>query len=86
MSGSSHFFLSAVWRVVAFCHSGRCGQVLTGSGNVGSHYCSMRTTLDVRKYVAEQGFSEHEALKEGMEKRAATSQGKAELRIVTDEN
>ncbi len=46
----------------------------------------MRTTLDVRKYVAEQGFSEHEALKEGMEKRAATSQGKAELRIVTDEN
>ncbi len=33
----------------------------------GPHFCSMRITEDVRKYAAEQGVSEVEALKHGME-------------------
>ncbi len=33
----------------------------------GPHFCSMKITEDVRKYAAEQGVSEEEALKRGME-------------------
>ena len=33
----------------------------------GPHFCSMKITEDVRKYAAEQGMSEEEALKQGME-------------------
>jgi phosphomethylpyrimidine synthase len=33
----------------------------------GPHFCSMKITEDVRKYAAEQGVSEQEALKKGME-------------------
>jgi phosphomethylpyrimidine synthase len=33
----------------------------------GPHFCSMRITEDVRKYAAEQGVSEQEALQKGME-------------------
>jgi phosphomethylpyrimidine synthase len=33
----------------------------------GPHFCAMRITEDVRKYAAEQGMSEEEALKKGME-------------------
>ena len=33
----------------------------------GPHFCSMKITEDVRKYAAEQGISENEALKKGME-------------------
>jgi phosphomethylpyrimidine synthase len=33
----------------------------------GPHFCSMKITEDVRKYAAEQGVSEEEALKKGME-------------------
>ena len=32
----------------------------------GPHFCSMKITEDVRKYAAEQGLAEEEALKEGM--------------------
>jgi hypothetical protein len=32
----------------------------------GPHFCSMKITEDVRKYAAEQGVSEEEALKRGM--------------------
>ncbi len=33
----------------------------------GPHFCSMKITEDVRKYAAEQGITENEALKQGME-------------------
>jgi phosphomethylpyrimidine synthase len=33
----------------------------------GPHFCSMKITDDVRKYAAEQGIAEEEALKKGME-------------------
>jgi phosphomethylpyrimidine synthase len=33
----------------------------------GPHFCSMKITEDVRKYAAEQGIAEEEALKTGME-------------------
>jgi len=33
----------------------------------GPHFCSMKITEDVRKYAAEQGIAEGEALKKGME-------------------
>ena len=33
----------------------------------GPHFCSMRITEDVRKYAAEQGIAEEEALRKGME-------------------
>ncbi|MDB6033897.1 MAG: thiamine biosynthesis protein ThiC [Verrucomicrobiales bacterium] len=33
----------------------------------GPHFCSMKITEDVRKYAAEQGVTEQEALKKGME-------------------
>jgi hypothetical protein len=32
----------------------------------GPHFCSMMITEDVRKYAAEQGIAEEEALKRGM--------------------
>jgi phosphomethylpyrimidine synthase len=36
----------------------------------GPHFCSMRITEDVRKYAAEQGIAEEEALKKGMEEKS----------------
>ncbi len=36
----------------------------------GPHFCSMRITEDVRRYAAEQGLSEPEALKHGMEEKS----------------
>ena len=36
----------------------------------GPHFCSMKITEDVRKYAAEQGIAEEEALKKGMEQKA----------------
>ncbi len=36
----------------------------------GPHFCSMKITEDVRKYAAEQGLAEEEALKKGMEAKA----------------
>jgi phosphomethylpyrimidine synthase len=36
----------------------------------GPHFCSMKITEDVRKYAAEQGVSEEEALKRGMEEKS----------------
>ena len=33
----------------------------------GPHFCSMKITEDVRKYAAEQGLAEEEALQRGME-------------------
>jgi phosphomethylpyrimidine synthase len=36
----------------------------------GPHFCAMKITEDVRKYAAEQGVGEAEALKKGMEEKA----------------
>jgi phosphomethylpyrimidine synthase len=36
----------------------------------GPHFCSMKITEDVRKYAAEQGVAEEQALKAGMEEKA----------------
>ncbi|PWU15138.1 MAG: phosphomethylpyrimidine synthase [Verrucomicrobia bacterium] len=36
----------------------------------GPHFCSMKITEDVRKYAAEQGLKEEEALEKGMEEKA----------------
>ena len=36
----------------------------------GPHFCSMKITQDVRKYAAEQGVSEQEALQKGMEEKS----------------
>ena len=33
----------------------------------GPHFCSMKITEDVRRYAAEQGLSEEEAIRTGME-------------------
>jgi phosphomethylpyrimidine synthase len=32
----------------------------------GPHFCSMKITEDVRKYAAEQGLAEEEALQKGL--------------------
>ncbi|MFQ3669827.1 MAG: phosphomethylpyrimidine synthase ThiC [Verrucomicrobiia bacterium] len=37
----------------------------------GPHFCSMKITEDVRKYAAEQGLTEDEALQRGLEEKAA---------------
>jgi hypothetical protein len=36
----------------------------------GPHFCSMRITEDVRKYAAEQGLAEEQALEAGMEQKS----------------
>ena len=36
----------------------------------GPHFCSMKITEDVRKYAAELGIAEEEALKKGMEEKS----------------
>jgi len=36
----------------------------------GPHFCSMKITEDVRKYAAEQGIAEEEALKRGMDEKS----------------
>ena len=36
----------------------------------GPHFCSMKITEDVRKYAAEQGLKEEEAIKKGMEEKS----------------
>lgn len=35
----------------------------------GPHFCSMKITEDVRKYAAEQGIAESEALESGMQEK-----------------
>src|SRR6266851_8453438 len=37
----------------------------------GPHFCSMRITEDVRRYAAEQRVTEEEAVKRGLEEKAA---------------
>ena len=36
----------------------------------GPHFCSMKITEDVRRFAAQQGMSEEEALKAGMEQKS----------------
>ena len=42
-------------------------ETLPQEGAKTAHFCSMKITRDVRKYAAEQGIAEDEALKKGME-------------------
>jgi phosphomethylpyrimidine synthase len=35
----------------------------------GPHFCSMKITEDVRKFAAEQGLTESEALESGMQEK-----------------
>jgi len=42
----------------------------------GPHFCSMKITEDVRKYAAEQGVSEQEALQKGMDEKSREFQEK----------
>ena len=42
----------------------------------GPHFCSMKITEDVRKYAAEQGIAEEEALEKGMEEKSREFQEK----------
>ena len=37
----------------------------------GPHFCSMKITEDVRKYAAEQSLTEEDAVKRGLEEKAA---------------
>ena len=37
----------------------------------GPHFCSMKITEDVRKYAAEQGLAEEEALQKGLAQKSA---------------
>ena len=41
-------------------------ETLPQEGAKTAHFCSMNITEDVRKYAAEQGIAEEEALKQGM--------------------
>ena len=43
----------------------------------GPHFCSMKITEDVRKYAAEQGIAEEEALKKAWKKNPRSSWKKA---------
>jgi len=45
----------------------------------GPHFCSMKITEDVRKYAAEQGIAEEEALKKGMEAKSKFVEKGAEV-------
>ena len=40
---------------------------------MGLHFCSMRITEDVRRYAAEQGVPETEAIEQGMAREAKDS-------------
>ena len=53
-------------------HSKRHDHITSGIGAAmcGPHFCSMKITEEVRKYAAEQGIAEEEALKKGMEEKS----------------
>lgn len=36
----------------------------------GPHFCSMKITEDVRKYAAEQGINENEAIEKGLKEKS----------------
>ena len=45
-------------------------ETLPQEGAKTAHCCSMKITEDVRKFAAEQGIAEEEALKKGMEEKS----------------
>jgi phosphomethylpyrimidine synthase len=45
-------------------------ETLSQEGVETAHFCSTKITEDVRKYAAEQGVSEDEVLKKGMEEKS----------------
>ena len=44
--------------------------LVTSSIMCGPHFCSMKITEDVRKYAAEHGLSDEDAVKSGMEQKS----------------
>jgi phosphomethylpyrimidine synthase len=44
----------------------------------GPHFCSMRITEDVRKYAAEQGITEEQAIEEGLKEKQRSSRRAAQ--------
>jgi phosphomethylpyrimidine synthase len=46
------------------------GSLVISSIIYGPHFCSMKITEDVRRFAAEQGIAEDEALQTGMEQNA----------------
>ena len=45
-------------------------ETLPQDGTKPTHFCSMKSTEDIRKYAAEQGIAEEEALRKGMEEKS----------------
>ena len=43
--------------------------LVTSTFMCGPHFCSMKITEDVRKYAAEHGLSESEAIESGMQEK-----------------
>ena len=48
------------------CHD----ETLPQDGAKTAHFCSMKTSEDVRQYAARQGISDEEALEKGMEQKS----------------
>jgi phosphomethylpyrimidine synthase len=46
-------------------------ETLPAEGAKTAHFCSMRITEDVRKFAAEHGVKEEDAIKRGLEEKAA---------------
>ena len=57
-------------------------ETLPQEGAKTTHFCSMKSTKDIRKYVAEQGIAEEEVVKKGGGRKLARVCGewKQELR------
>jgi uncharacterized protein YllA (UPF0747 family) len=49
----------------------------------GPHFCSMKITEDVRKYAAEHGISENEALEKGLQEQRYLRKQQSIQRIVS---
>jgi phosphomethylpyrimidine synthase len=45
--------------------------LVTSHSMCGPHFCSMRITEDVRRYAAENKISDEDAIKRGLEEKAA---------------
>jgi phosphomethylpyrimidine synthase len=48
-----------------------CGRIFLSRRNISEGRCSMKITEDVRKYAAEQGVKEKEAVMRGLKEKAA---------------
>ena len=58
-------------------------ETLPQEGAKTAHFCSMKITEDVRKYAAEYGIAEEEALKKGMEEKSREFTEKGGRRVAS---